>query len=690
MKKTKKLISLLLSFVFMASVLTVGSLASARKYGDLNSDGNVNLVDLITMRKYLAKMSVKIDEEAADVNLDSKINLVDLIMIRKVLTRILPEFGDIPGQDDYGTVPSNYPSATITDVAINQVGYVPDAEKIARLTVSDRKISYKCYVVNKATGKVVYSGDSKASTQVDSSISKYVSPFDFSEVKEVGEYYIATPLGRSTTVTINKQPYTNLQDKLTTALYYQRCGSAIDASIVGNTFAHPPCHCSLAPGANQNAKAFFITKLSEATDPSDATYGLYVLDNSKTSLANNFSGGLHDAGDYGRYTVPANGVVAALIYMTELFPNGCTTNVITDNPGENIPDTLDEARYEMKWLLKMQNKATGGVYSRIGTKRHADYVMPQNDTLYNNGLYISRELCKTTAGFAGNAAACYTAFKNIDPTFANQCLEAAKSAYNYVDRNASSDYKETEFSNSSEFDGARIGVYGSPDFGGEYLYAASALYRATGEKKYHDKFKEIYDKRVTNAAEKMGLFQMSGSAVNGAGTISYLINPNADKTYKASILENLNNSAKYYANKSKRNNYGCPTDYNALYWGSNSSIVNYAGACAMYDYFSGTNTYDAAVRRINDYILGCNVSTYSFVTGCGEHSVKNPHHRQSMVVYQAVPGMLVGGLNIQSEFVNGLPFADNCNLYTFNEPCIYLNTAYMFPIAYLVQKDKTN
>lgn len=691
MKKTKKLLALLLSFVLMASVLTVGSLAFARKYGDLNSDGKVNLQDLIAMRKYLARWSVQIDEQAADVNKDEKINLLDLIMMRKVLVHLLPDFEGIPEDPQYGEVPEDYPTKTIYDYAINQIGYTPESEKIARINVPERKVSYMCYVVNKATGKVVYSGKSKASAQVDSLVPVYMSQFDFSAVKEVGEYYIASSLGRSTTITISKQPYNELQDTMTTSLYYQRCGEPLLASIVGETFAHDGCHSALVPGS-ANAKAYFMTKYSDATDPDDPTYKKYMLDESKTGLANDFSGGLHDAGDYGRYTVPANGVVAALVYMSELFPSGCTTNVITDKAGENIPDTLDEARYEMKWLLKMQNKETGGVYHRIGTKRHADYVMPQNDTLYYQGLYISREFCKTTAGFAGNAAACYTAFKNIDPDFAKQCLDAAKLAYNYVEKNTNDTYTETAFEGVSEYNGAGIGIYGSSDFGGEYYYAAAALYRATGDSKYNDKLKEIYAKRVTNATTPMNLYQLNGYNVNGAGTMAYLLNPNADKTVKADIIEKLGSSAKSIYDKVRRNKYGCPTDFANLYWGSNNGIVNAAGACAMYNYFTGTNTYEAAVRKINDYMLGSNVSTYSMVSACGEHSVQNPHHRQSMVAHKAIPGMVVCGLNVQytGAYKTDVLFNDNANVYQYNEPCIYLNTAYMLPVAYLVALDKAS
>ena len=56
-------------------------------YGDCNSDGKINLLDLIAMRKYLAKWSITVDEAATDCNADSKINLLDLILLRKYLAK---------------------------------------------------------------------------------------------------------------------------------------------------------------------------------------------------------------------------------------------------------------------------------------------------------------------------------------------------------------------------------------------------------------------------------------------------------------------------------------------------------------------------------------------------------------------------------------------------------------------------
>ena len=56
-------------------------------YGDTNGDNKVNLLDLIVLRKHLAKWSVDIKLTAADCNADGKVNLMDLILLRKYLAK---------------------------------------------------------------------------------------------------------------------------------------------------------------------------------------------------------------------------------------------------------------------------------------------------------------------------------------------------------------------------------------------------------------------------------------------------------------------------------------------------------------------------------------------------------------------------------------------------------------------------
>ncbi|MGN0114365.1 MAG: dockerin type I domain-containing protein, partial [Acutalibacteraceae bacterium] len=57
------------------------------KRGDLNGDGRVNLVDLVAMRKALAKWHTGYEVTAIDANSDGKVNLLDLILIRRYISK---------------------------------------------------------------------------------------------------------------------------------------------------------------------------------------------------------------------------------------------------------------------------------------------------------------------------------------------------------------------------------------------------------------------------------------------------------------------------------------------------------------------------------------------------------------------------------------------------------------------------
>ena len=53
--------------------------------GDANSDGAVNMKDVLTMRKFLANIPVEMDMTAADVTQDGAVNMKDVLVIRKFL-----------------------------------------------------------------------------------------------------------------------------------------------------------------------------------------------------------------------------------------------------------------------------------------------------------------------------------------------------------------------------------------------------------------------------------------------------------------------------------------------------------------------------------------------------------------------------------------------------------------------------
>ncbi len=91
----KKIICLCLSFLMVFSVFTTFSVVNAAEviYGDVNSDGVVDMRDLLFFRKYLAKMTgynnKTINSVNADINCNGKIN--DLLDVKYLIMHLSKE-----------------------------------------------------------------------------------------------------------------------------------------------------------------------------------------------------------------------------------------------------------------------------------------------------------------------------------------------------------------------------------------------------------------------------------------------------------------------------------------------------------------------------------------------------------------------------------------------------------------------
>jgi len=57
-------------------------------YGDVNGDGEVNVLDAVLIKKHLAKFNVTIDEKAADVNVDNAVDVLDAVLLLKRLANM--------------------------------------------------------------------------------------------------------------------------------------------------------------------------------------------------------------------------------------------------------------------------------------------------------------------------------------------------------------------------------------------------------------------------------------------------------------------------------------------------------------------------------------------------------------------------------------------------------------------------
>lgn len=517
------------------------------------------------------------------------------------------------------------------DININQIGYKSDSKKTA--VIRDFTNETEFSVINADTKAVVYTG--KLSNETQYSLAGEVNKIaDFSEVKEAGKYYISCgELDDSYTFEISDDVYGNLLDDTVKMLYLQRCGTEVkDAE-----FGHVACHTSIA-----------------------TIYG--------TTEKIDVSGGWHDAGDYGRYVVPAAKTVADLLYAYAENPELFGDNLGIPESGNGIADILDETRYELEWMLKMQ-ASSGGVYHKVSCATFPGYVMPQME---KDDLLVTPVSTTATADFCASMALAYEFYKDIDKTFADKCLDAAEKAWAFLEANPNLIFK-----NPGDY--IVTGEYGDNKDSDERYWAAVQMYRATGDTKYLT----ATDRNGT----KTGL---DWSTVGDYGNIAILTMDGVDKnsTYYNNAKSAVLKQADALVDVSNSSTYGVAID--VFNWGSNMTIAN-AGIITSLAYkITGDAKYLDAAEAQTNYLLGINPCGECFVTGYGTVSPEAPHHRPSMVVGKAMKGMLVGGVNQNLEdsaakaYCRSLPaakrYVDNSESYSTNEITIYWNS----PLTYLL------
>ncbi|MCM1227818.1 MAG: glycoside hydrolase family 9 protein [Clostridium sp.] len=527
-------------------------------------------------------------------------------------------------------------------IVTNQLGYKPDDRKIAvirRNNDSEQVIANEFSVVNAETNKTVYTGELSAE-QKNFSAGESDWLADFSSVTAIGKYYIkSSGLDDSYTFEISDDPYGNLLDDTVRMLYLQRCGTAIE----DNDFSHAACHTGKA-----------------------RVYG--------TSQTIDVSGGWHDAGDYGRYVVPAAKTVADLLNAYGMNPYAFTDSVGIPESGNGIPDVLDEVEYALEWMLKMQEPSTGGVHHKVTCESFPGYVMPEKET---DELIATPVSTTATADFCGAMAMAYEYYYDIDRAFANTCLSAAEKAWSFLEENPNLIFKNPE--------DVTTGDYGDSSDKDERYWAAAQLYRATSENKY-----------LTALEDMTARTGMDWSTMGDYGNIAIVTMENIDKSLSVynTAKSKITSQASTLAKRVDSSPYGSPvTSYN---WGSNMTIANAGVILAISADIMENEDYEIYAKEIINYLLGRNPNGECFVTGYGTVSPQQPHHRPSMAKNKPMKGMLVGGVNSEKEdsaakaYLSGVSpakcYVDHWESYSTNEITTYWNSPLIYLLALTDQK----
>ena len=230
-------------------------------------------------------------------------------------------------------------------IAIDQFGYRPGQKKIA--IIRDPQVGFDetdsftpgtVYdVVNSANGSIAMTGTPTVwnGGSTDKSSGDKVWHFDFSGVTTAGDYFIRDSQQnvKSYTFKIASDVYAPVLRAAVRMLYYQRGSTDKPAAYAGASWADSLSNSG--PLQDKNARLY--------TSPGDA------------STERDLSGGWYDAGDMNRYSGWTAGYIINLLHTYLENPGIWGEDYGIPESGNGLPDLLDEIKWGLEWLKKLQN-----------------------------------------------------------------------------------------------------------------------------------------------------------------------------------------------------------------------------------------------------------------------------------------------------------------------------------------------
>ncbi len=344
--------------------------------------------------------------------------------------------------------------APTTDIKVSQIGYPTKATKLALVATATPQASFS--VRDAADGKVVFEGKlGEPTTDADSG--DRVQAADFSKLTRRGRFVVEVAgVGHSFEFPVADDVFVRPLYLAMRSFYGQRCGTAVDLGPEFPGYRYPACH------------------LEGAFHPSSGRTGPHPS-----------AKGWHDAGDYGRYVVNSGITTGTLLWAVEMFGSRLAKlKLAIPESGGALPDVLAEIRWNLDWMLSMQDE-DGGVWPKQTSETFVGFVMPQDDKTTSYVIGTGQEPYKTSCATADLAAVMAIAgrvYRPYDPAYASGALASARRAWSWAVA-----HPNVTFQNPP---GVRTGADGDAHCDDELLWAAAELWRTTGDEAAHRHFLE--------------------------------------------------------------------------------------------------------------------------------------------------------------------------------------------------------
>lgn len=531
-------------------------------------------------------------------------------------------------------------------IVVDQFGYRPNAQKIAK--IRDPQIGFDAtlsfspgntYVlVNATNNQQVFSGALSIwnAGATDSISGDKVWWFDFSSIVNPGTYYVLDIQNnvRSAIFDIKVDVYNVALKHALRCFYYQRAG-----------------HAKVLPFAETG----WVDQASHVGTLQDKNCRIFSSPNDMATEKNLY-GGWYDAGDYNKYTSWTGNYIIELLKAYEENPTAWTDDYNIPESGNGIPDILDEVKWGMDFMLRLQN-SDGSLISIVSLDHASPPSAAKGKSVYGN--------VNTSSTLKGAATYAYGAkiFKQLGLScYADSLKTAAQKAWTWADANPAVVWENNKASNNSV--GVGAGNVEVDDYARVMykLEAAVHLFDLTSESKYQTYF----DNNYTQSHLMMWTYAYPFEHAHQETLLYYTSLKNASAgvviDIKSKFKSGMNGKDSFFPFDAKSDPYMA---YLKSYtWGSN------AIKCNQGLMFYELNKYNINLTRNDDalkaaenfihYMHGNNPLNKVFLSNMNqygaENSVQELYHtwfaegskdwdKVGVSTYGPAPGFIVGGVN---------------------------------------------
>lgn len=506
-------------------------------------------------------------------------------------------------------------AASAQGIAVNQLGYLPGATKVAAVPAGE---SPAFAVIDADTGHTVLRGRLGATARWEPA-GLDVRLADFSALRKAGRYRLH----------VDGQPDSPAFD--IAADVYAALGAASLKAYYFNRASTPLLGVNAGRWARSAGHADDHVLVHESAANAGRPEGTVI----------SAPKGWYDAGDYNKYIVNSGITVYTLLAAYEHFPAVFKAqNLNIPESGNGIPDVLNEALWNLEWMLAMQDPADGGVYHKL-TNQGFDGVVTPADARAER--YVVQKTTAAALDFAAvmaQASRVFAAFEKQRPGLSVRMRGAAERAWAWAQEHPNDVYQQPP--------DIRTGGYGDDKLDDEFAWAGVELWMATGDKRYRPNLDKL-------AISVPGWGDVKGLAWVTLGQNLRRLSQNDSVVVKARLMELADGLAANW----KRSAYGVGMQSRDYVWGSNAVALNQALMLIQAYRLQPKADTLAAAQALFDHVLGRNPLGQSMVTGFGAKPPLHPHHRPSEAdgVEPPVPGFLVGGPNPGRQDQKGCPVA---------------------------------